>query len=129
VYHLSEHDLSLLKHNLVVMERAAMTGRLVRLIERAEDEGYQPPETLVPASRANPEKDKLAQVGQVSKRGIVEGRGNKGGVSEIARKLGRPRETVRRELKVDALSNDAKEAAKELGLADHPHRPRHHPSP
>lgn len=86
------------------MERARLTGNLARLMERAKKEGYKLPETPVPASKADPEKDKLRQADAVSKRGIVEGRGNKGGTRELARQMGRPEVAVRRELKIDGLS-------------------------
>ena len=46
---------------------------------------------------------KPAQDGQVSDRGIVEGRGNKGGVSEAARRLGMSRDQVSRSLKVATI--------------------------
>jgi hypothetical protein len=38
------------------------------------------------------------------------------GVSKSARKLGLPRETIRRALKIDSISPEAKEAAKKRGL-------------
>lgn len=57
------------------------------------------------------EADKPAQVAQVSG-----GRGNEGGDSLAARDLGIDREEVRRAQKIDAISDDAKEAAREAGL-------------
>ena len=57
------------------------------------------------------EADKPAQVAQVSG-----GRGNEGGDSLAARELGIDREEVRRAQKIDAISDDAKEAAREAGL-------------
>ncbi len=63
---------------------------------------------------------KLAQDGPVSERGIVEGRGNKGGAREAARKLGMTRQTVGRSLKVAALSPEAKEALCAVYQSDTP---------
>lgn len=105
------------RSDLEVMERASLTGKLARLMKRAEAEGYTIPETPVPASRADPEKDKMTQVVSFSDNAKVgAGRGNKGGARELARTLGRNREEVRRDLKINSLSDDAKEKARELGL-------------
>lgn len=57
---------------------------------------------------------KPAQSAQVSKGG----RGNKGGISEAAREFGIDRDDARRAIKVSALSDEAKEVAREVGLDD-----------
>ena len=46
------------------------------------------------------------------------GRGNKGGIREVARQLGLSESDVRRAIKVASLSPEAQQAAHELGLAD-----------
>lgn len=58
-------------------------------------------------------KNKPAQVAQVSG-----GRGNTGGLSQAARDLGLPRDTVRRAVRISKLDPAAKEAAKASGLDD-----------
>jgi hypothetical protein len=58
--------------------------------------------------------DKLAQVGQVSKGG----RGNEGGIAAAARELGVERKVADRADKIAALSDEAKEAARDAGLDD-----------
>ena len=59
-------------------------------------------------------KQKLAQPEPVSKGG----RGNEGGVRAAARDLGIEKEDARRATKVAALSDEAKQAAREAGLDD-----------
>jgi hypothetical protein len=54
---------------------------------------------------------KVAQDGPVSERGIVEGRGNKGGAREAARKLGMSPYQVSRSLKINELLDKAKAEA------------------
>lgn len=61
---------------------------------------------------------KLAQVAPVSERGRVEGRGNTGGVRAAARDLGVDRDDARRAQKVASLPDDAKQAARDVGLDD-----------
>jgi len=61
---------------------------------------------------------KLAQVAPVSERGRVEGRGNTGGVRAAARDLGVDRDDARRAQKVASLPEDAKQAARDVGLDD-----------
>ena len=46
------------------------------------------------------------------------GRGNKGGIREVARQLGLSESDVRRAVKVASLSPEAQQAAYRLGLAD-----------
>ena len=58
-------------------------------------------------------EDKIAQLAQFSKVGA--GRGNKGGESEAARQLGLDRDDVRRASKVASLSQEAQQAAHEVG--------------
>jgi hypothetical protein len=60
--------------------------------------------------------DKPAQHAQVSPGSV--GRGNKGGLSEAAREIGVTREGARRPQTIAAMPAEAKDAARDLGLAD-----------
>jgi ParB family chromosome partitioning protein len=60
-------------------------------------------------------EEKLAQVGPVSSKG---GRGNEGGINAAARDLGVDRTQAQRAVKVDALTPEVKDAAREAGLDD-----------
>jgi ParB family chromosome partitioning protein len=59
---------------------------------------------------------KPRQVDEVSKH--MGGRGRKGGISEVARDLNLPEAKVRRALKIDCITHEAKAAAAEAGIAD-----------
>lgn len=62
------------------------------------------------------ESHKPRQVGAVSKRGIPEGRGNKGGLKKASRDLGLSEGKLRRATKIASLSPEAKEAARAKGV-------------
>jgi hypothetical protein len=63
---------------------------------------------------AKPAENKGGQVGHVS----VGGRGNDGGVAKAARELGKPRTTIRRDLKIATITPPAEAAAIDAGLGD-----------
>jgi hypothetical protein len=83
--------------DLTVLQRAELEARWARLV--AEREGQ-----------------KAGQVAQVFK--AKGGRGKKGGTSEAARELGLSRRKIERAQKIDAITPEAKEAAREAGIAD-----------
>ena len=112
------------RSDLNTMERATLTGQYARLQEKAEKEGFTLPAHSIPEPPTHLDSAEhtggvSVQLGQkLSKRGRRgEGR-PKGGTSKLARDLGRPRATVRRELKIDALKPEVKDAASALGLDD-----------
>ena len=79
---------------LTALERSELTAEWIRLTSPA---------------------DKLFQVETVSAKG---GRGKEGGVNAAARELGISKADAHRAVKVAALSAEAKEAARDAGLAD-----------
>jgi ParB-like chromosome segregation protein Spo0J len=85
------------------IERAAQLTEYEHLLAVRDGAAVEPA-----AGRA---KEKRAQVAQVSG-----GRGKKGGDSQIARDLNLSRDEVRRSRAIDALSDEAKAAAVEMGL-------------
>ncbi len=61
------------------------------------------------------------QVAPIEKSKRADGRGHRkqGGERQAARDLGRTREELRRDRQINAMSDEAKEKARELGLGDH----------
>lgn len=105
-------------------EDAATIGQLAEIAEnlhRREIDGIEQAKLVAEWARLVKERqkataDKPAQVGPVSARGIVEGRGNKGGVRQTARELNMTRQSVERSLKIAKLSPEAETEARQLGL-------------
>jgi ParB-like chromosome segregation protein Spo0J len=100
------------RSDLDTLERSHLTGRYAQLEEKINALGLTMPAIIKPASQVDPTKDVLAQLEPKPNKG---GR-PKGGARQLARALGRDRNEIRRELKIDSLSNEAKEKAGELGL-------------
>jgi ParB family chromosome partitioning protein len=86
---------------LTELERAEQTVELIKLRERRAQKGQI----------AN-EADKPSQLATVSKGG----RGKKGGIRGAARELGISKDDAHRSLKIDGLSEPAKQVARETGL-------------
>lgn len=90
------------RSDLDALERAEQTGEFSLLM------GRLPAENVVSGQ----------VVQKLSKRGRSgEGR-PQGGVAELARKLGRPRKDVERDLQINRLTPEAKQAAREHKLTD-----------
>ena len=88
---------------LTALERDEQVAEWIRLAEqRAAD------------IKASADDNKLSQVATVSKGG----RGNEGGVRAAARELGIDKDDAHRALKVAGLSKEAKQTARETGLAN-----------
>jgi len=107
------------------IERGVLTGRYFELEKVLKGEGGS-----LPAQAAQPTRLERAEVtakvadspGQVD-HGKRNGRGGgnqhlRGGKSEFARKFDRPRKEVERDLKIAELKDEAKDTARELGLAN-----------
>jgi len=95
---------------LTPLERADLTAELVRLFSAPAEPVAN--EETTPLLDPSPAQEKPDQVGQVS----AGGRGNKSGVANAARELGKPRSTIQRDLKIAAASPEAKAAARASGL-------------
>jgi ParB-like chromosome segregation protein Spo0J len=94
---LAEIAENLHRRDIGEIERAELLARWVEIMEARENH-------------------KPRQVGAVSKRGIPEGRGNKGGLKKASRDLGLSEGKLRRATKIASLSPEAKEAAREKGV-------------
>jgi ParB-like chromosome segregation protein Spo0J len=107
---------------LTELERDTHLAEWIRLTEQIEAERSAPPPIELtrerdpePAKKRKEPKKKLAQSAPVSAKG---GRGRTGGIRAASRELGIDRDDARRALKVASLTEEAKEAAKEVGLDD-----------
>jgi phage N-6-adenine-methyltransferase len=99
---LMEISENLHRADLTALERDEHVAEWIRLTEAK----FQ--------SSPEPESDKLSQSATVSKGG----RGNEGGIRAAARELGIDKDDAHRAAKVAGLSDEAKEAAREVGLDD-----------
>lgn len=87
-------------------------------LHRAELSTLERAEQIAEWVRLSEEREKLAQLAPVSKRGVTEGRGNSGGLRNASRELGLDRDKVRRSVKIASLPEEAKRVAESLGLSD-----------
>lgn len=91
------------RREITALERSELLAKWVRLTEEKRQ-----------VQSAGNEHSKPAQLAPVSKGG----RGKVSGIRQAAREIGVPRDSIARAVKVAGLSDEAKEAAKEAGLAD-----------
>jgi len=109
--------------DLTALEHDQHVAEWIRLTEQIEAEKNAPPvleltRELDPEpvkKRGRPRKQKVNQSDSVSGKG---GRGHHGGVRQAARELGVSQPDAQRALKVASLTEEAKEAAREVGLDD-----------
>ncbi|KNY18247.1 hypothetical protein AKG11_03700 [Shinella sp. SUS2] len=91
------------RREITALERSELLAKWVKLTEEKRQ-----------VQSAGNEHSKPAQLAPVSKGG----RGKASGIRQAAREIGVPRDSIARAVKVAGLSDEAKEAAKEAGLAD-----------
>ncbi len=90
------------RSELTVLERSEHIAEWIRLTERKVEQ-------VAPLSE---DDEKRGQLGHVSKGG----RGNQSGVAAASRDIGVPRTKARRAIKIDGITPEAKQAAREAGL-------------
>ena len=104
---------NLCRTELRQVERSAQVAEYARLIEERGATRSAPAHVETPESTSS---QPASEIKHVRVAHVSGGRGHQGGISRVARDLRMSRDDVRRSLKVDGLSPEAKEAAADLGL-------------